>query len=217
MLSGAKADFSIENYEREFAFLGLKNIPGMTYSDSKRRYIFAYYLYKFMIASIFAAFASVICCISIIYSPEAIISAFYGEFSLAAAWPWNQNQELQLEFTGHLSGLDQRRFLVSCGAISVIWMIFVGYNTIVGVFNSNRYSSLNVKALALWLVAALLMWLCSSFDLFTGDSVGPSVVDSLPLLVLKKCLIISFTYWLSGYLIFLSLAKFKYWKSSKPK
>ncbi|QKC82569.1 hypothetical protein [Mesorhizobium sp. NZP2077] len=210
MLAGGNNNIDIEDYERELGFLRLPGMPQLSQYENKQRYIFAYYLRMMMIMSIVSLFVSFMVCIAIFFASDKYISSLYNSSAyFLKIWPWSESMQWQLGFAGRMPEPDQRKFVVACSTTSGTWLIWLSYVAFSGLFNGNRRSFFDGKRIFMFAVIAAIAWLCASQDLFNNPSIGPSLFDTLPQLLVKMTLIISFAYWSLGLFIFLFLAKIR--------
>jgi len=210
MLAGGNNNIGMEDYEREFGFLRLPAMPQLSQYENKQRYIFTYYLRMMMIMAMASLFVSFMACIAIFFTSDEYVSILYNSSAyFLKIWPWGESIQWQLGFAGRMPEPDQRRFVVACSTISATWLIWLSYVACSGVFNGNRRSFFDGKGIFMFAVITAIAWLCASQDLFTNPSIGPSLFDALPPLLIKETFIISFAYWSLGFSIFLLLARLK--------
>lgn len=210
MLSGGNNNIGIEDYEREFGFLRLPGMPQPSQYENKQRYIFVYYLRMIMITAAASLFVSFVVCIAICFTGDKYISSLYDSSAyFLKVWPWGESMQWQLGFAGRMPEPDQRKFVVACSTISGTWLIWLSYVACSGVFSGNRRSFFDSKGIFMFAFIAAIAWLCASQDLSNNPSIGPSLFDTFPQLLVKMTLIISFAYWSLGFFIFLFLARIR--------
>lgn len=188
---------SLDDYKTALAFLKIPDIKIFDDETNKQRYIWGYDIYIYMTRSIIPVLLVIISYFIVIFIENKYPSYFKNNSVLSCMWPWNASVSERLSAIRR--GEEANIVTSLTGVVSTIWLFWMLVRVFVELKLQGSFFILRMSFIVA--MAAILMWLTASVAFYEAPSFGPTIDDPTLILCLKKLVLISFSYWLSGYFI----------------
>lgn len=207
---------SIDNYDRAFAFLKIKDLPSDAY-ERKKRYIAIYRSHIFLVSAIFPIICSVFisALVWFVIISIGVNNPSEEQFRVASLfWPWNLNEVAHLRSytatvtTNSPDMADLLLYMSACSITSLSWLMWFLWRIYKDV--NDRYvfmpsgvdglfrKKLFAISVVIFLEGVFLVFMATLTLSESAVLLLPSLSDSLFVYTAKKCAYISVAYWSFG-------------------